>query len=58
MRTNNAIEGCHSIFIKHCHGYMKNFYMLVKNLKKEEANIRIKIIRLENNHVFLEKKYI
>ena len=58
-RTNNAIEGWHYIF-KSTFGAVKySFTMLVKMLKDEEDNIRIKKIRSDLGHSFPRKqKYI
>lgn len=58
-RTNNGIEGWHSVFKKTFGTTRYSFVLLVEKLKFEEDVIRIKSIRLENGEVLpRNEKYV
>jgi hypothetical protein len=55
-RTNNAIEGRHSVFKKSFGTSRFSFNLLVDKLRQEEDAIRIKLIRHENGEILTRKK--
>jgi hypothetical protein len=58
-RTNNAIEGWHSVFNSTFGTSNFSFHLLVEKMKFEEDAIRIENIRTENGEVLLRnEKYI
>lgn len=58
QRTNNGVEGLHSIFKKTFGSARYSFHLLLEKLIKEEDCIRIELNRLENGEIFVRKKSI
>lgn len=52
IRTNNAIEGWHSIFQRSFNGCKSSLYLLLNKLIEEDSFVSLKIERLERNHIF------
>ena len=59
IRTNNAVEGWHSIFKRMFAGASSSLPLLVHKLIEEQTFIEVKMWRLELDHVFERKvKYV
>jgi hypothetical protein len=58
-RTNNGIEGWHSVFQKTFRTSRYSLILLIEKLNLEEDVIRIKSVRQENGEIFVRKeKYV